>query len=135
MAEGGEDACIPRRGHGCPRLDEYCGPQPMRKQLQIVVVTVALAGLAGASGAVAGTAVKTQTGAYLSARSCLLQVAPPRVGRRGDGGGFVFFKALRMDWTYKTSNGLVTGASYAAPSNLFVLAQRKLFVACVTRGI
>jgi hypothetical protein len=108
---------------------------PMRKQLQILVVTVALAALAGASGALGATTLKTKNAAYLSARSCLLQVGATRVGRRPDGGGFVFFKGLRMDWTYKTSNGLVTGASYVAPSNLFVLAYRKLFVACVTKGI
>ena len=57
------------------------------------------------------------------------------VGRRGDGGGFVFFKGLRIDWTYKTAIGLVSGVTYVAPPGLRVAAYSKLFVACVTKSI
>ena len=106
----------------------------MRKQL---VIIAALAALAGASDAVAATNFKTKSAAYQSARTCLLQHGATRVGRRGDGGGFVYFKGLRMDWMYKTGNGLVSGVTYVtSPAAGFrALAQRKLFVACVTKGI
>jgi outer membrane lipoprotein-sorting protein len=109
--------------------------QPMRKQLQMIVVTVALAALAGASGAVAATNFKTKNAAYQSARSCLLQQGATQVGRRADGGGFVYFRGLRMTWSYKTSNGLVSGVTSVTPPGLVVAAYRKLFVACITKGI
>ena len=109
----------------------------MRKQLVIIAVIVALAALAGASDAVAATNFKTKNAAYQSARTCLLQQGATQVGRRGDGGGFVFFKGLRMDWMYKTSNGLVSGVTYntSQATGFLALAQRKLFLACVTKGI
>ena len=107
----------------------------LRKELQIIVVIVALAALAGVSDTAAATNFKTKNAAYQSARTCLIQNGATQVGRRGDGGGFVFFKGLRMTWSYKTSNGVVSGVAYVAPSNLFVLASRKLFVACITKGI
>ena len=87
----------------------------MRKQLQIMVIVVALAVLAGASDAAAATSFKTKNAAYQSARTCLMQHGATQVGRRSDGGGFVFFKGLRMDWTYKTTSGLVSGVTYVAP--------------------
>jgi hypothetical protein len=109
----------------------------MRRQLVIIVGIAALAALAGASDAVAATNFKTKSAAYQSARTCLLQHGATQVGRRGDGGGFVFFKALRMDWLYKTSNGQVSGVTYVTPpaTGFRALAQRRLFVACVTKGI
>ena len=109
----------------------------MRKQLQIIVVIAALAALAGASDAVAATNFKTKNAAYQSARTCLMQQGATQVGRRGDGGGFVFFRGLRMDWTYKTTNGLVSGVTDVTPpaTGFRALAQRKLFVACVTKGV
>ena len=125
----------PPDGSWMPATGRLPCPQPMWTQLQVIVVTVALAALAGASNAVAATKFKTKNAAYQSARTCLMQNGATQVGRRGDGGGFVFFKGLRMTWSYKTSNGVVSGVTYVAPSNLFVLAPRKLFVACVTKGI
>ncbi len=110
----------------------------MRKLLLIMVNVVALAVLAAeAYDAAAATNFKTKNAAYQSARACLMQHGATQVGRRGDGGGFVFFNGLRMDWTYKTTNGLVSGVTYvASPATGFrALAQRKLFVACVTKGI
>jgi hypothetical protein len=107
----------------------------MRKQLQIIVVTVALAAIASASSAAAVTNFKTKNAAYQSARACLMQHGATQVGRRADGGGLVFFKGLRMYWTYKTSNGIVNGVTSVAPPGLIVAAYRKLFVACVTKGI
>ena len=42
-----------------------------------------------------------------------------------------------MDWMYKTSSGLVSGVTYntSQATGFRALAQRKLFVACVTKGI
>jgi hypothetical protein len=107
----------------------------MRKQLQIIVVTVALAGLVSVSGVAAATNFKTKNAAYQSARACLMQHGATQVGRRTDGGGFVFFKGLRMYWTYKTSNAVVSGVTPVASSGFIGAAYRKLFVACVTKGI
>ena len=114
------------------------GPQPMRTLLLILVNVVGLVVLAAeAYDAAAATNFKTKNAAYQSARACLMQQGARQVGRRGDGGGFVYFNAPRMDWTYKTTNGVVSGVTYVTPpaTGFRALAQRKLFVACVTKGI
>ena len=51
-------------------------------------------------------------------------------------GGYVFvFQGQRMDWTYKTTSGLVSGVTYVAPPGLRLAEYSKLFVACATKGI
>ena len=77
----------------------------MRKQLQIIVVIIALAALVGASDAVAATNFKTKNAAYQSARTCLIQQGATQVGRRADGGGFVFFKGVRSTGRTRPASG------------------------------
>jgi hypothetical protein len=99
------------------------------------ILTVTTAGLVVTAAAPAAANVQTPGTAYKTARVCLLQHGARFVARRGDGGGYVFFKGVPhvQYWTYKTWLGLVEKVTYYAFPGLPAQTKRD-FVACIMKG-
>jgi hypothetical protein len=99
------------------------------KMTALLVTLLALA-LPAARADAQTTLTKTQ--AYKHARHCLLASGKVRfVGRRGDGGGYTFFKRYKhvVYWRYKTLLGQVESVTvyeFRLPAGL-----RKVFRRCV----
>jgi hypothetical protein len=83
----------------------------------------------------AAAPLKTKDQAYKTARACLLTHGARFVGRRGDGGGIVFFKGVPhvQFWTYKTTLNQVDSVTFTAVD--LPAKQKKALVTCVKKGI
>jgi hypothetical protein len=101
----------------------------------MMLLVGACAAVLALAPAAAAAPLLTKDQAYKIARACLLQHDARFVGRRGDGGGFVFFKGVPhvQYWTYKTRLRQVRSVTYYAVD--LPDTQKKAFIACVKKGI
>jgi hypothetical protein len=89
------------------------------------------------ASAATGAATLTKAQAFKSARVCLLNHGATSVVRRGDGGGFSFFRAQGSTfWTYKTFLGQVESVTvYFAGRPGLSSAKKRMVRTCLTKGI
>lgn len=110
-----------------PRTSE----RTVKATLCAAVVAVAVCSSAQAS------ATLTKDQAFKKARTCLLKQHPASVVRRGDGGGFAYFRGQGSTfWSYKTLLRQVSSVkvSYAGQPGL-TGGMKKKVEACLTAGI
>ena len=86
---------------------------------------------------VAAVASLTKSQAYSKARRCLLNHGATSVVRRGDGGGFSYFRGQGSTfWTYKTFLGQVESVTvYFAGRPGLTQARKRMVRICLTAGI
>jgi hypothetical protein len=84
----------------------------------------------------ATASAETKDQSFQKARTCLLKKGATSVVRRGDGGGFTYFRGRGSSyWTYKTFLGQVSSVTfYFAGTPAMDSAHRATVKACLARS-